>query len=426
MNILLCGADGFLGRAIANRLEQAGHRVIRGVHHPRQADDIAIDYRRDLEPEIWLPRLRDVDGVVNAVGILRERQPGDFERIHHRAPVALFRACAAAGVRRVVQISALGISEATPYLRSKQAADAALLECIPGGACRATVLRPTLIFGQEGASTTFFMAQASLPLLFIPQGAGKVQPVHVDDVTTAVLRALELSADSDASQTNSRVINFPGPRALTYAEWLETYRQLMGLAPALHLPVPAFVMAMTARLAEFSRRSLLCRDTWTMLTQGNCADAKDGMALTGHPLRDPAAFAPPESAAALRLNALAFWRRPLLLGVLAAIWFLSALVSVGLFPLEESLALLAPFGLAGNTALVVLGAAIGLDVVMGVMTLWRPGRRLWLAQFALIIGYTLLIGWRLPEFLLHPFGPMLKNLAVMALLVQLYAEESRP
>ncbi|MDR3054537.1 MAG: SDR family oxidoreductase [Zoogloeaceae bacterium] len=419
MNILLCGADGFLGRAIASRLTTAGHRVIRGAHHPRQVDDIAIDYRRDLEPEVWLPRLRGVDAVINAVGILRERQAGDFGRIHHLAPAALFRACATAGVRQVVQISALGVTDVTPYLSSKHAADADLLACLP---CGATVLRPTLIFGQDGASTKFFMALASLPLLSIPQGAGKVQPVHVEDVTAAVLKALELPNPA----TPSRIIPLPGARALTYAEWLETYRSLMELPPAPHLPIPAFVMAATARLAGFSRRSLLCPDTWTMLTQGNCGDAKDAVALLGHPLRDPASFAPPESATGLRLNALALWRRPLLLGVLAAIWLLTALFSAGVFPIQESLALLTPFGLTGMAAKVTLAAAVGLDAVMGVLTLVKPGRRLWLVQLILIAGYTLLIGWRLPEFLLHPFAPILKNLAVAALLVQLYAEESKP
>ncbi|GHT93491.1 nucleoside-diphosphate sugar epimerase [Betaproteobacteria bacterium] len=417
MNILLCGADGFLGRAIARRLEEAGHRVLRGVHHPRQPDDIAIDCQRDVQPEVWLPRVQGVDAVINAVGILRERQAGDFARIHHLAPAALFRACAEAGVQRVVQISALGVTDATPYLSSKQAADAALLACFP---CGATVLRPSLVFGQEGASTQFFMALASLPLLSIPLGVGKVQPVHVEDVTEAVQKALE-----SPSTTASRVVDFPGARALTYAEWLETYRKLMGLPPAPHLPIPAFVMAATARLAGLFRRSLLCRDTWTMLALGNCGDTKAATALLGRPLREPSAFTPPEAATSLRLNALALWRRPLLLGALATIWFLTALVSAGLFPIQESLALLLPFGLTGTTAKITLAAAVGLDALMGALTLVKPHRRLWLMQLVLIVGYSLLIVWRLPEFLLHPFAPILKNLAVLALLVQLYAEETQ-
>ncbi|MRR09732.1 NAD-dependent dehydratase, partial [bacterium] len=92
----------------------------------------------------------------------------------------------------------------------------------------------------------------------------------------------------------------------------------------------------------------------------------------------------------------------------------------------DSLALLAPFGLAGTPALALLYGASLLDMAMAVLTLLLPGRRLWLAQLALIAGYTALIAWKLPEFLLHPFGPVLKNLAVAALLLILYAEEEKP
>ncbi|MDR3213652.1 MAG: SDR family oxidoreductase [Azoarcus sp.] len=421
MNILLCGADGFLGGAIQRVLIASGHRVIRGVHHPRQPGDITIDYRTDVKPEDWLPHLKEVDGVINAVGILREREAGDFERIHHRAPAALFRACANVGMKKVVQISALNSlaadAQMTPYLASKYAADAALLKAMPENAL---ILRPALTFGTDGDSTRFFMALASLPVLSIPHGVGQVQPVHVEDVAAAVVKSL---TDSVAP---TRVLYLPGPRAMNYADWIETYRHLMGLPPAPHLPIPAFVMEATARFAGLFRASILCRDTWRMMAQGNCADAADATAFLERPLRDPADFATTGEAEGLRLKAFAVWRRLLLRGVLAAIWLLTALVSAGIFPLfsrAQSLELLAPLGLSGSTALGVLAFAVVLDALMGFLTFARPGRRLWLFQLVLIIGYTVLIAWRLPEFLFHPFGPVLKNLAVGALLIQLFSEE---
>jgi hypothetical protein len=80
------------------------------------------------------------------------------------------------------------------------------------------------------------------------------------------------------------------------------------LSPALHLPVSARVMAATARLAGCFPRSLLCPDTWTMLAQGNVADATEAAASLERPLRDPADFAAPGEAERLRLRAFAFWR----------------------------------------------------------------------------------------------------------------------
>lgn len=109
--VLILGASGFLGRHIAAALAAAGHEVIRGVRRPPAGDGaryVAVDYERDHEPADWLPRLERVDAVVNAAGILRERGRSTFEALHVRAPAALFRACAQARVRRVVQVSALG------------------------------------------------------------------------------------------------------------------------------------------------------------------------------------------------------------------------------------------------------------------------------------------------------------------------------
>jgi uncharacterized protein YbjT (DUF2867 family) len=412
MKILLCGADGFLGRHIAAMLAERGHTVLRGVHRAGLLGDLAMDYRSDTSAETWLPRLAGVDAVINAVGILRETRPGDFELIHHRAPAALFEACRRADIRRVIQISALGTAR-TPYLSTKHAADQALRRTLPSG----IVLRPGLVFGEDGASTRFFLALASLPIQADIRGAGPVQPVHIADLVGVVARLVE------GAPSEGGILELPGPCRLSYGEWMATYRAGLGLAPALTVAVPASLMALVARLAGPLPGSLLNTDTWAMLRAGNTGDAHPAQAVLGHPLMAPVHFVAPQRAEPLRLCALAQWRRPLLQAVLAVIWLVSALTSAAIYPVEDSVALLAPFGLAGVPALQVLAGAAGLDLLMGVLTLTRPGRRLWLAQLALVAGYSLLVAWRLPVFLIHPFGPILKNLAVATLLIQLWAEE---
>lgn len=412
MKILVCGADGFLGRHIVSALHGRGHEVVRGVHRVREAGDLALDYRRDLTSDIWLPRVDGVDAVVNAVGILHEREAGDFDRVHRQTPEALFQACAQAGVRRVVQISALG-NAATPYLTSKQAADQTLWCLLPD----AVVLRPGLVFGRDGVSTRFFLALASLPIQARPCGAAPVQPVQIADIAEIVVRLLEAPPDE------CNLVEAPGPQRLGYDEWLALYRKALGLAPALRFPIPDVLMATAARIAGHFPGSLLSTDTWTMLRAGNIGDPATAETLLGRALVTPSHFIARSDREALRLRALAAWQRPLERSVIAAIWLGSALVSAGLYPIAGSLARLVPFGLSGAPALGVLTAATLLDAVMGLLTLLRPGRRLWLAQLALVGGYTLLVTLRLPAYLLDPFGPILKNLAVLALLIQLLAEE---
>lgn len=110
---------------------------------------------------------------------------------------------------------------------------------------------------------------------------------------------------------------------------------------------------------------------------------------------------------------------------LATIWLITGLVTLFIYPKENSMALLARVGLFGTPAVVMLYGGALLDIVFGVLTLGMHGKRLWMAQAGLIIIYTLIITIRLPEFLIHPFGPILKNLPILALLCLLYKNEKK-
>lgn len=418
MRILVCGADGFIGAAIVRRLTGAGHRVVRGVRRPSHPDDLAIDYCRDLRPELWLPRLAGIDAVVNAVGILVEAPGKSFAAIHAHGPCALFAACQAAGVRRVVQISALGAEFGdTGYFRSKRAADRFLQE----SSLAWQIVRPALVYGENGASARLFRVLASLPVVGLPgDGGQRVQPIHIDDVVEAV--ALLLQPDAVPGQC----LDLVGPEPLAYRDMLRRYRAAMGFPPAWQIPVPAPVIGMVAWLGEYWPGAVLTRDTWAMLRAGNTGDPRAASAMLGRPLRPVADFIPAEVAAARRQDALAVWRAPVLRWVLALVWLVSGLVSAFAFPRAASLALLAEVGLSGEPAVFALYGAAALDVALGIATLSIPGRRLWWGQLALVAGYSAIVAMALPEFLLHPFAPVFKNLPILAALVLLLAEEMNP
>ena len=415
MKVLVLGADGFVGRHIDADLRGAGHTVVRGTRRPTAPTDICIDFREDHTPEKWLPHLvgTGIDAVVNAVGILGEKQKGDFERIHHRAPAALFAACSACGIKHNVQISALGAEgEETPYLASKAAADRALLAHCPAG----VVLRPWLIFGADGRSSRYFLSLASLPLTLLPGGGRQmVQPIHIDDLCRLIRHVLE---HGDPASSTIAVV---GGEATSYQNMLATYRRCMGYAPALELSIPAPIMSIVARLGDWVATSVFNSATWTMLQKGNTASVDATSRLPGAPPRPLAAFTSGDQALALREQATARWRGPLLRGLIAFLWFWSAAVSL-LWP-DTGLQLLAPFGAEGSIALGILIGAATLDAAFGALTLARPCARLWLAQSVVIAGYSLLIALRLPEYLIHPFAPVIKNLVIMGVLFLLWSEE---
>lgn len=419
MKILVCGASGFIGSAVAAKLAAAGHEVLRGVRRPNGSGEVAIDYSLDLEPAAWLDRLRGVDAVVNAVGIIREGPGASFDALHTRAPIALFAACAAAGVRRVVQISALGAGLGqTAYFTSKRAADEALL-ALP---LDWTILRPSLVFGGEGASAAMFCQMASMPVLAAPElGEARFQPVHVDDLAQAVAAALDPAAPA------RRVIACAGGSVTGFDGMLSAYRRAMGLPPAPVLHVPAPAMACAAWLGAKLPGAPLTPDTWRMLRAGSALDGGDNGAaareLLGRAPRPIEAFVSSAEGELLRLRALASWRSVLLRWALAIVWLATAAVSAFIYPPAASMALLARVGLAGWPALLALYGAALLDAAFGIACIVRPRRALWLAQGALVLGYSAVIAVCLPEYLWHPFGPLLKNVPILAILLILFAEE---
>ncbi len=168
--------------------------------------------------------------------------------------------------------------------------------------------------------------------------------------------------------------------------------------------------------------AMLTRDTWTMLRGGNTGNPAAIAAVLGRPPRGLRHFIGAD-AVVLRHDALAMWRRPLLLGALAIVWIWTAIVSAFVHPRSDSLAMLAHAHLTGLPALIALYAACALDFAFGVATVVVPSRRLWVAQGALIVAYSAVIAVTMPALLAEPFGPVLKNVPILAILLILFAEE---
>jgi uncharacterized protein YbjT (DUF2867 family) len=426
MRILLTGASGFIGRHLCAALLAEGHTLILPARDaaarasgPR-LQYVEADFTRDLDPAAWLPRLQGVEVVVNAVGILRERGRQRFEEIHVRAPRALFLACEAAGVRLVLQLSALGADAgaSSGYHLSKKAADDFLLTLL----LHAVVVQPSLVYGADGASARRFTGMASWPLLpQLGRGNALIQPLHIDDLVAALTTLI------NEPPAGAGRLALAGPRALTLTDYLQTLRAAMGIARARVLVLPGALVRLGAALGALLPDSLLDRDTLRMLERGNRASPLPLRRLLGRPARAPAQFIAPREAPGVRLQAKLSWLLPLLRASIALVWLIAAVVSLGLYPTADSYALLARTGVTGALAPPALYGAALLDLGLGVATLaMRRRRRLWLAQIALIIGYSLVISWRLPEFWLHPFGPLAKNLPLLAALWLLLELEEAP
>jgi uncharacterized protein YbjT (DUF2867 family) len=428
MKILITGASGFIGGRLRSALLSRGHEVVGVARHvPEGAaagEWLALDVATSTTAD-WRRHLRDIDVVVNAVGIFREHGAQRFDTLHLRSAHALFHACADAGVRRVLQVSALGADEhaQTAYHRSKKAADDLLL-ALP---LDATVVQPSLVFGVQGESARLFLAWASLPWLPLPAGGRQpLQPIHADDASEALVAL----AEAHGEPWRGRRIALVGPQPLSLAEYLQSLRAALGLPRTRGLTVPAAWMALAARIGDRLTALPFDRAAWQMLQRGNHAPADATTALLGRAPRDARHFIDPEHAAAHRQAARLAWLLPLLRLSLALVWIVTGIVSLGLYPVQQSYDLLARAGVPTALQPAMLYGAAVFDLLLGASTLWpmRDRRWLWWTQIGLIAFYTAVITLKLPEFWLHPYGPVLKNLpilAVLALLLALDATGSR-
>lgn len=279
MNILVLGGSGFIGSRLVRTLQNQGCRV----RTPRRSE---IDFLNP-DPARAAECLRGIDAVINAVGIM-SRHADLLETVHHRTPARLARLAAEAGVRRWVQLSALGARPDHPvaFLGSKGRGD----EAVQNSGLSVGTARPSVVFGRGGASCEVFIKLARLPVLALPQRGGfLLQPVHVDDVAEG-LAAL-------ARSTGMQTVAFTGSSRCTLAGYLNILRRnLHGKADARILNVPRTLAECAAALAKLPSNGMVSRDSLKLLDEGSTADCTDFAGLLGRPPLAAGVFGlPPQS-----------------------------------------------------------------------------------------------------------------------------------
>jgi uncharacterized protein YbjT (DUF2867 family) len=431
MNILVVGAAGFIGSHLVRRLLQSGQEVtpcgtdparLRRLFPGRRC--LAADYGRD-SAEIWVPRLAGVDVVINAAGLIRETGGRTYRAVHIEGPIALFEACLAAGVGRVLQVSALGADAgaAAPYHVSKRAADDHLARLDPAGErldwC---VLRPSLVLGPGAASTELFAALAATPLpIRLGRGSWLVQPIHIDDLTAIVDRLLR------SPRPWPRRLDLVGPEPVDTDRLIAAFRAWLGEPPRPFFPAPVALLRAAAWLGDRLGGAVpVTGESLAMLMRGNTAPVAPLIESTGYRPKDlEATLAAIPATTGERWRA-KLWplRAPLRIS-LALLWIATGLVSLGLYPVQGSLAMLAEVGLSGAIALAALYVAALWDLLLGCALLARFHPVLVGAlQLATMAGFTLIITVFLPEAWLHPFGAITKNVPLaVATMVMMVLED---
>jgi uncharacterized protein YbjT (DUF2867 family) len=238
--VTVFGGSGFVGGQVVRALAKKGLRVRVAVRNPglgfrlRMLGDVGqIEVvQANIRMPASLARALDgAEGCVNLVGVMHERGRQKFQSVHGMGARNIAEAARAAGVSRLVHVSAIGADADSPskYARTKAMGEAAVREVMPSS----TILRPSVVFGQEDDFFNRFARMAvSLPALpLVGGGMTRFQPVFVGDVANAVAACL-----LDAN-TAGKTYELGGPAVFTFKALMELLAAEIGRKPIL-APVP--------------------------------------------------------------------------------------------------------------------------------------------------------------------------------------------
>ena len=410
--VLIIGGTGFIGRHCAAVVAAAGHTVT-------ALGRSGLDLVRDGEA-VLAAQLTGHDVVVNAAGLVRGCGSNTMAAVHAQGTERLVRACLAAEVSRLIHLSALGASTdgGTLYQQTKGLGED-VLKAASGLEC--CVLRPSVVIGRGGASTTVLTSLAALPWPpRIGPGTWTMQPVHVDDLAALMVRLVETKEHLPGS------LDVVGPAPMTTDGLTTALRRWLGLPSRSFLPVPEALLGVIASVGERLMNGPINRDIVAMLKAGNTADPKPFSTILGRaPRRLEEALAHHPACEADRMAARLFFVRPLLRWSLGLLWLITGLLSFGLYPVEDSYRLLTAIRLDGVMADLALYGGAMLDLGLGILLLvgWRPVA-LGFAMLASMAAFSFLAVGLPAEFWLHPFAPLFKNLPIAAATLAMMAMEA--
>jgi NADH dehydrogenase len=264
--VTIFGGGGFLGRYVAQELLRAGARVRIAERDPSDAWFLkplgglgqtqfvpaSVTHVASIEHAV-----AGADAVINLVGILK----GDFDAIHRKGAANVAAAAKAAGAEALVHVSAIGADpeSASAYGRSKGEGESAVRAAFPA----ATILRPSIVFGQEDGFLNRFAAMLAAPFVPVLRGDVKFQPVWVADVAKAIA-----AAALEPGVHGGKTYELGGPEVVTMAGLNQWLAEATGHHPTF-VPVPDAIGGILATVAGALPGAPITRDQWLMLQADN-------------------------------------------------------------------------------------------------------------------------------------------------------------
>lgn len=281
MRIFLAGGTGFVGGHVRQALLAKGHTIKLLVHGKTVKPEPGVD---EVQGDVTvlssvMEAVKGCDATINLVGIIREHPSKrvTFERLHVEATRNIISAAKAEGIKRHIQMSALGTSakSTSKYFHSKYQAERELIR----SGLDYTIFRPSIIFGPKDEFVNMLAGYIRrLPVVpVVGDGRYQLQPISANDVARCFAEALE------KPETIGQTYELCGPDRMSYNLLLDTIARVLGKHKVLKIHNPLSLMRLVVPVMEHLPFFPITSDQIAMLTQGNTCDGSWRRTFTFQP-----------------------------------------------------------------------------------------------------------------------------------------------
>jgi uncharacterized protein YbjT (DUF2867 family) len=257
--ILVLGASGLIGRFVTDDLRLRGLQAF-GV--ARQFSPSQRQNAFDLELPVMsmdaaalarLIRAREIDVVVNCLGVLQDGPGSDTGAVHRDFVARLLAAIRDSGRPvRLVQISIPGAANADHTAFSQTKREAERLIAASGAAY--AILRPGFVVAPAAYGGSAMLRALAAFALQLPadEAATPFQPVAVEDIAATI--AWLAARDIDDAATRAVIWDLMQPQPVTLSGVIEQFRWSFGTSRWPRITLPAFLLDLGARLGDLANR----------------------------------------------------------------------------------------------------------------------------------------------------------------------------
>ena len=219
----ILGGGGFIGRYLVRNLTKKNYRCIISTRKAFQKGYLKTQATPGaIELVDWNPNnfselkdaIKNSDVVINLIGILYETRKQKFYNIHTNIPEAVAKICADSDVKKFIHVSAIGANENSKslYQKSKYQGEVKALNNFKN----TVILRPSVVCGTEDNFTNLFSKLSILPVIPVVGINYKFQPILVDDVADAIVKAIELKGNE------GKIYEIGGPKIISFGDMVKS------------------------------------------------------------------------------------------------------------------------------------------------------------------------------------------------------------